>query len=324
MMSRISQPSVRTLSRGGKLVLIKAVLQYLPTYQMSLYALPVSLCRELNSAIARFWWRSDASVQAVHWLGMSNMRLPKSIGGLGIRDLEVFNQAFLCKQGWRLFNGSKTLVAQVLKAKYYPDGSFLTADLEVLIIFFYVSMRNERLQMPGTFISIECFGHNRPREELAKSLFCVLSLVAPSCTRRGGCLVGSSSPRVTKGTSGNVCFLSLPGPYFLGCGDPWVCDYLSRGSFFGVGSPGCGSYPIVRLWTIPPAGFIKVNVDGSYDKDLRTGGICCVLRDSTGQFLAGCSSGIPHAMDAFPVESLACLEGLNLALSLGCRSLVVE
>ncbi|KAE8690331.1 hypothetical protein F3Y22_tig00110895pilonHSYRG00076 [Hibiscus syriacus] len=161
MMSRISQSSVHTLSRGGKLVLIEAVLQSPLTYQMSLYALPVLLCRELNSAIARFWWHSDASLQVVHWLGC------------------------------RLFSGSNTLVAQVFKVEYYPDGSFLTVDLvassilslplpvdrrsdhmvwrlkthgqlsAMLIIFFYVSMRNERLQMQGTFVSIECFGHNR-------------------------------------------------------------------------------------------------------------------------------------------------------------------
>ncbi|XP_039044800.1 uncharacterized mitochondrial protein AtMg00310-like [Hibiscus syriacus] len=95
---------------------------------MSLYALPAFLCRELNSVIAQFWWRSDASTRVIHWLGMSE-RLPKSIGGLGIRDLEVLNQAFLCKQGWSLIHESNSLVAWVLKAKYFLHGSFLTAEL---------------------------------------------------------------------------------------------------------------------------------------------------------------------------------------------------
>ncbi|KAE8734141.1 hypothetical protein F3Y22_tig00000778pilonHSYRG00209 [Hibiscus syriacus] len=103
----------------------------------------------------------------------------------------------------------------------------------------------------------------------------------------------------------------------------FVTTYLEELSLASV-RPDVVPVPIDRLWTIPPVGFIKVNVDGSYDKDLRMGGIGCVLRDSTGQLLAGYSSGIPHAMDAFHVESLACVEGLNLALSLGYRSLVVE
>ncbi|KAE8672196.1 hypothetical protein F3Y22_tig00111848pilonHSYRG00095 [Hibiscus syriacus] len=70
----------------------------------------------------------------------------------------------------------------------------------------------------------------------------------------------------------------------------FVTTYLDELSLASVRSDVVPA-PIVRLWTIPPA-------------DL--------------------SSGIPHAMDVFHVESLVCLEGLNLALILEYRSLVVE
>lgn len=50
-------------------------------------------------------------------------------GDGGFRDLEVFNLALLAKQGWRLIQNLDSLVAQILKAKYFPSGSFLQARL---------------------------------------------------------------------------------------------------------------------------------------------------------------------------------------------------
>jgi hypothetical protein len=46
---------------------------------------------------------------------------------MGFRDLHLFNLAMLARQGWRLLLDPDSLCAQVLKAKYYPDGNLLSA-----------------------------------------------------------------------------------------------------------------------------------------------------------------------------------------------------
>lgn len=53
----------------------------------------------------------------------------KTSRGMSFHDLEVFNLAMLAKEGWRLTQFLDSLVARILREKYYPDGTFLQAML---------------------------------------------------------------------------------------------------------------------------------------------------------------------------------------------------
>jgi hypothetical protein len=53
------------------------------------------------------------------------MTKPKCKGGLGFRDLRLFNQALLAKHAWRLIEFHDSLCARLLKARYYPSGDLL-------------------------------------------------------------------------------------------------------------------------------------------------------------------------------------------------------
>ncbi|GMI64491.1 hypothetical protein HRI_000118400 [Hibiscus trionum] len=121
--------STRSLSTGGKEVYIKSVLQALPLYAMGCFLFPRSLCNEIESMFAKYWWQKSASKRGMHWCSWQKLCLPKENGGLGFRDLGCFNLSLLAKQGWRIMANPTALVSKILKARYFPQTNFLNAVL---------------------------------------------------------------------------------------------------------------------------------------------------------------------------------------------------
>lgn len=63
----------------------------------------------------------------IHWIAWDKMCLPKEMGGLGFKDIQLFNQALLAKQAWRLRQTPNSLFSLFIKSKYSGDSKFLTA-----------------------------------------------------------------------------------------------------------------------------------------------------------------------------------------------------
>ena len=80
-------------------MLLKAVIQAIPTYTMSVFQLPKNLCKDINSLMSKFFWGHKQKDSCTAWMGWSKMAKAKDKGRLGFRDLEWFNLALLAKQG---------------------------------------------------------------------------------------------------------------------------------------------------------------------------------------------------------------------------------
>ncbi|XP_018474082.1 uncharacterized protein LOC108845359 [Raphanus sativus] len=119
--------SSRRLSKAGKMTMLKAVLQAIPTYSMSCFLLPASLCKRIQSALTRFWWDTDDQIRKMSWIAWTKLTDHKALGGLGFREIQGFNQALLSKISWRILTKPDCLLARVLTGKYCRNKSFLEA-----------------------------------------------------------------------------------------------------------------------------------------------------------------------------------------------------
>lgn len=96
---------------------------------MSVFQLPKTLCREINSMMAKFWWGHKENTSKISWLSWNKLGRNRYSGRLGYRDLEAFNLALLAKQGWRFLHHPETLMGRVYREKYFPGGWFLESQL---------------------------------------------------------------------------------------------------------------------------------------------------------------------------------------------------
>ena len=85
------------LSIGGRLTLIKSVLGSIGTYFMSVFSVPVTVLKNLESLRARFFWGADQGEKRMHWMRWDRVLTSQEEGGLGIGSLFSFNRAMLFK-----------------------------------------------------------------------------------------------------------------------------------------------------------------------------------------------------------------------------------
>jgi hypothetical protein len=71
---RLQDWKLKLLLQAGQEILIKAVIQAIPTYCVSVFMLPKALYSNINSLMQQFWWGASG----IHWMKWSKMSIPKS------------------------------------------------------------------------------------------------------------------------------------------------------------------------------------------------------------------------------------------------------
>ena len=118
------------LSRAEKEILPKTVALAMPNYAIGVYLLPKELCKDLEGMMNSYWWRNNhQGGKGINWMKWKPLCNPTGSGGLGFKQIHLFNIAMLGKQIWNLLTCPDLLMAKVLKARYYPRKSVLQASL---------------------------------------------------------------------------------------------------------------------------------------------------------------------------------------------------
>ena len=124
MRQKAASWSTQFLSTAGKATMIQSVLYAKPNFAMSSVLLPVSLCKQIQSILTRFRWDDKDGEKKICWKSWNTLTHPKSLGGLGFRDVQAFNQALLAKIAWRILTKPDSLLAKVLLSKYCYKTTF--------------------------------------------------------------------------------------------------------------------------------------------------------------------------------------------------------
>lgn len=77
-----------------------------------------------------FWWgKNNHGARGIHWLSWDKLLVSKEHRGMGFRNLQCFNLVMLRKQGWKLIFDPDAMISRIFKAKYYPNGDFLSSKI---------------------------------------------------------------------------------------------------------------------------------------------------------------------------------------------------
>jgi len=96
------------LSKGGAL-LIRSTLSSIPSYFLSLFPLLVDIARRLELLQRDFLWDGPGREPILHLVNWKTVCCPVPRGGLGIKNLMLFDKALIGKWLWRFGHEENSL-----------------------------------------------------------------------------------------------------------------------------------------------------------------------------------------------------------------------
>ncbi|XP_056844021.1 uncharacterized protein LOC130496191 [Raphanus sativus] len=95
--------SVKSLSFSGRLLLIKTVISGITTFWCSSFILPNACINKINSMCSTFLWKGDIESRNSARVAWDKVTLTQEQGGLGVKDLYIWNRSCCMRLIWMLF-----------------------------------------------------------------------------------------------------------------------------------------------------------------------------------------------------------------------------
>ncbi|XP_058776197.1 uncharacterized protein LOC131650508 [Vicia villosa] len=117
--SRLSSWQGRHLSLGGKVTLINSVLNNIPIFWLSFFKTPKVVWEEITRIQRSFLWgKPKDDKRRMAWVSWDKVCLSKEDGGLGVKNVELFNLALISKWGWRCLEDRQCVWSHILAFRY--------------------------------------------------------------------------------------------------------------------------------------------------------------------------------------------------------------
>ncbi|XP_042958008.1 uncharacterized protein LOC122293496 [Carya illinoinensis] len=326
----------KLLSQGGKEILLKAVALSIPTYTMSCFKLPRSLCSNLEEMMARFWWGQKSDERKICWLSWKKMCDSKLSGGLGFKNLQLFNMALLAKQGWRIMTQESSLLHRIFKARYFPTSSFKDSMLGGTHSFVWRGIWEAKTYLlkgcrwrVGNGLSINIWeDYWLPNHKLVPTPPITATDSASERDNSVASLMMQNPRRwdiekvrslIPAREANEVLSIRLSSE---DVSDSLVWEHEKSG-LYSVNS----AYQFFHSMDTDrnrAESSLKLNVDGAIFSDQCRSGIGVVLRDDKGQVTFAASKLEDALADPMEIELIAILRGIQLCIPLGIAELQIE
>ncbi|XP_021848362.1 uncharacterized protein [Spinacia oleracea] len=112
-------------SQAGRMQLVNSVLMSVSVYSCQIFILPKSVIRKINSVCRAYLWHGtydDSRPDPVAWI---NLCVSKTQGGLGFRNLAIWNQAAVGKLAWSIAQKEDNLWVKWVHAIYVKQKNWL-------------------------------------------------------------------------------------------------------------------------------------------------------------------------------------------------------
>ncbi|XP_026399135.1 uncharacterized protein LOC113294986 [Papaver somniferum] len=261
-----------------------------------------------EKARRNFWW-GHKSGEGIKFISWDSINVSKEMGGLGFRDLEIFNEALICKLVWKIITEQDLLWVQILSARC---GTKINIWLDSWVIGLdHPPIPAEGLVNTNAYTYVSDIFHEANR---------ILGMDVPAIgtdtliwlpDRKGIFSVKSVYNVLFRQTNFNAGDTSVPSQVWKSL---WkvITEFLVQ----------------LQNWSSPDFGRLKINIDVSFVKETFQGGIGPIIRDFEGTCLGVqgeyFNGGMEQGIKVEELESRAMKKVVTLAISRNLTNVTFE
>ncbi|WMV41497.1 hypothetical protein MTR67_034882 [Solanum verrucosum] len=125
IIGRISSWTAKKLSYGGRMQLVQSVLFGIQEYWSQLFTIPAKVLKLVESYCRSFTWSGSNTITKRELIAWDKVCLPKSVGGMNLINIRMWNQAAIAKTSWDLAHKSDKLWIRWIHSFYFKKLTVL-------------------------------------------------------------------------------------------------------------------------------------------------------------------------------------------------------